>query len=227
MKKYWIILLSLAGSSCETVLDVDVPFDQSSLVINSIFNADDTWSAVLTANGSIYLKYNIQPVKNASVLVYENDMLVDSLEHYGDGYYRSSTGKPLDGHEYEFRASADGFETAIGHSNTPVPAAITDLTWKAGAEDGMPTTVFTIKFEDDPNVENFYEIVMEYKQDYIDQESGDVIQLGNPMLIKNGDEIAIQRDDWEYSILLKDVSFNGTKTEVVLKALGDMRYFNI
>ncbi|MEJ7646457.1 MAG: DUF4249 family protein [Chryseolinea sp.] len=205
-------------SGCEMIVDVDVPFEQPSLVVNALFSADSLWGTYISQTRHVFDTVYKQ-VDNAIVVVYENKIAVDTLVRKSTGYYRSEQKKPLNVNTYEIRVMAPTFETAIGESSAPIPAEISSASrGTIKYLDGQAYSEMRIKFQDDGGTENYYEISVQTANEYIDH-SGNVQQhSGYHRLLPDGLVGEID-GDFDYKILLKDILFNGKETEVNFKAL--------
>src|SRR5688572_22671281 len=98
MKNTGILLLTFCMfSGCELVVDVEVPFDQPQLTLNSVINPDSLWKARVTRNRHVLDEQPFQEINNAQVIVYENGVPIDTLTSTGSGFYQSDNKKPETG----------------------------------------------------------------------------------------------------------------------------------
>lgn len=206
---------------CEVAVDVDVPFDKPSLVINSVFDPGSTWIAYIGQNRHI-LDTAIRQVEHALVVVYVNDNPTDTLTHVERGFYKSDH-RPGVGVEYELRVSAPQFESAKGLSSAPAPAQIIEASKGPDIyQDGKIITTMQIRFKDDPAVENFYELSVETVQDQLSN-AGDITELKRATLIETDDPLGqINGGDETFAIQFKDILFNGKEKTLLFRAIdGD------
>lgn len=165
MKKYLFLLLILVVSSCELVVDVDIPLEKNKLVVNSLFNPDSTWKARVSLSRHILDEAPFSYVENAQLVVFEGETAIDTLKFDSLGYYRSANGRPVAGKDYSIRASAPGYDEALAFSSCPkdLQAEFSAIQSTVG-EDGRPEYAFTINLQDSPG-QDFYQVmaIAEYR----------------------------------------------------------------
>ena len=89
-ENYLFILIIIFGitlfASCEKEVTFD--FDKpAKLCLNCILNPDSTITARLTLSGNIENNSTFQPVDDATIVLYENGIELNTLTSAGDGYY--------------------------------------------------------------------------------------------------------------------------------------------
>ena len=166
MKKYTLYLLFIFLTACELTVDIDIPFEEAQLTINSFFNVDSLWTASLSINQGILDTSPARRIENGLIIIYEENIPVDTLTHVVNGVYRSEDEKPMLGRAYEIRASAPEHKPVSGRSYIPMPSSITkvDIT-ESIAVDGYPESIIRVTFTDDPLIANYYQIFLEVEQD--------------------------------------------------------------
>lgn len=213
MKKKLIVFL-LVLSGCEVVVDVNIPFDHSSLVVNSLFNPDSVFNAFVSRDQYILDTLIVTPViDDALVIVYENNVAIDTLNFAG--YYYRSDRKPLPGVEYEFRVSAPNFEPVSARSTAPAGPSIDDVfIGEEIYDEGRTTMDIRVRFKDDGAVENFYEITVETVKEYLSGD-GSLVHYTDYSLLES-DEAYNAADDQldRYSLVWKDILFNGKDADL-------------
>lgn len=146
MKKYLPIFLLFSIISCETVLDIELPEEPNSLVINGIVPADSTWLFRVTASihplDNDYIASFIA-VDNAEVSITnstgENTTLTyneyppkyidcdfEDCNRYG---YYSAENKPapIAGETYTIKVKAPGYPEATSTIQLPLPVQVEAL----------------------------------------------------------------------------------------------------
>jgi hypothetical protein len=144
-----------------------------------------------------------------------------------NGVYRSDTGKPVPGQEYEIRAAAEGYLPVRGRSHIPPPATITDVELiETTTPEGFPETTVRATFTDDPQAANFYQIFLEVEYEIVDQ-TGEVKSARNRLGIWSDDPIVQNNGDIGYDgIFMKDIIFNGGHGVISVKTTGsNIQYF--
>ena len=227
MKKYPVLFLLLCLMGCELIVDIDVPFEHEQLTLNSIFNPDSVWTASLSLNRHILDGQPIKRVDNALVIVYQDGAPIDTLLHQSNGNYESRSGKPFIGINYQIRAVAEQYQPVVGRSQIPMPAPIISVEVTKGTKpDGQPDNTVFVRFQDDPAVQNYYEIALEQTGEYIGPPTPVIIPYRQFVRIES-DDLGIENVNTNSieSIVFKDIFFNGKEAEVSFKALGsDIKY---
>src|SRR5436190_19870299 len=222
MKKYlFTFLLLLFG--CELIVDIDVPFEHPSLVVNSFFNSDSLWTATVTLNRHVLNDNPFQKVNNALVIIYDDGNPIDTLISKGGGLYQSDTGKPAIEKNYQIKVSADNYEAILGQSMAPMPAQILSVDMKRteGTFDHPPYNAFTLKFKDEPGIKNFYQILLETESEYIDPFTYEIQTRRYQTQIESNDPgLQGENQDTSNGLLIKDVLFDGKEAELSFKTIN-------
>jgi hypothetical protein len=219
MKKYTIVLSILLLSACELIVDIDVPFENPHLTVNSFFTPDSVWSATVALNRHILSDTMLQRIDNALLIVLDGDTPIDTLEHKKNGNYRSDTGKPVAGKQYFIRCEAQGYAAVTGRSAIPEPAILTHVIIQTTSTNFGNTSLIRIKFPDDPLVKNYYQLFVQAEYESIDRETGEKTFYYNDVSLESADpDIYSQSIRIHNSFLIKDVLFNGKEAELVYKS---------
>jgi len=149
----FIVLIAV---SCVQELDVDrLPESRQQLVLMGLFSQKDTFAVQLTKSYPItYDSHELDYkeliyVKNGTIELYENGILIDTLKHQKEGYYQAPGFIPSAGKTYAVRASAPGFEETIhAKSSIPEPVKIHKL------DTSQSNTI--LYFNDPQNEKNYY-----------------------------------------------------------------------
>ena len=122
MRNTLIILASLILlCSCEEELDISLTQKEKKIVINSFFNDNELIHVNISANQPATDKDTILFIDNACVLLYANDIFLDTLTFKGEGYYYSDEVIPEAGMSYNLRVEVPGMTTATtDYSQIPV-----------------------------------------------------------------------------------------------------------
>ena len=156
-------------SSCELVVDVDVPYDGQKIVVNAVQHPDSLWGVSLS--GTKYILepgYAYDPINFADVVIHKPDGSTEKLIERGDGYYFGST-RPLPGNNYRITVDRENYQSVEGEMKMPSVVDIIEVEWdSAHAEDGSGGGVirngqrldvpFTIKFADPVSESNYYSV---------------------------------------------------------------------
>jgi hypothetical protein len=225
MRRKLLLLLMLA-TSCELIVDVDVPFDEK-VTANSLFRPDSLFSATLHLNRFILDENDFSEVHGALVILYdENQNAIDTLkESTSDGRSKYvSDQKPIVGRKYTFKAAADDFTKVEAVSYAPAPVPILHASMTEIQKNGWEIEKsFKIKFNDDPLNTDYYEIVIlaEFQGPSAGQVYRERIQLqsSNPA-VHNG-EVETDENEYRNGFVFND-AFLAETNELEFKAL----YYN-
>jgi hypothetical protein len=136
-----ILLSCLFLQSClYKYQDMDVPDIERKLVVNSFIRPGHPIRVSVSASESRNNNKPLMPIYNATVLIYENNMLIEQLQHKKQGsspdsilqnFYFGKTLHPVEGKIYRIEVSAPGFNKVYAESTIPIKTflAITDTSW--------------------------------------------------------------------------------------------------
>src|SRR4051812_6122619 len=108
MKKIFVIIFCFGFFGCQLTVDIDVPFEKAQLTLNSLFSPDSVWKVQLNLNRHVLDKNPFATVDNASVIILENEVPIETLVSKGNGVYRS-TSKPVVGKTYTIKVATDHY----------------------------------------------------------------------------------------------------------------------
>jgi hypothetical protein len=235
MKK--IIILELITililSACEKVIEVDVPRKDSKLVVSSWLNKDKVIEVKVTKSFHILESPNngsqgpdVFIVKNATPVIYENNISIDTLVYDAQSrsYKSLKNSKIRDGYTYSIKVSAAGFAEVTAQTIVPVQSVIAGLTHVKHARtnsEGEEMDDVIIKL-DDPAGKNYYLVRIfpasygptnpEYPINCVSTTDKDLEVVG-----EDGDPIENDCLDGNY-LLMKDVNFEGRQKQLRISA---------
>ena len=162
--KITLSLLLLLLFSCEKELVIDNKYSEHKLVVNSIFNSNSPFEVEITSTFSPYKEIEVQEIKEATVSIYEEDVLKEILNYQAStdkhlGKYRSSFIPDLS-KNYQIKVSANGYDEveAKGKIPTIVPfraaRATNNNIWPSNGP-GLSRYDFSFILDDKPE-ENYY-----------------------------------------------------------------------
>lgn len=192
-------------SSCETIVEIDLPEEPPQLVVNSIFNADSALTVNLSKSHSVNKNSPVfEDIENAVVEVYKNKVQLAKLNYLGKGNYRSAS--PLNGEpyaEYSLKVNAPGFKTAEASDILPGKPVIVSSRFDLEPESNNVERRYKGTLILDDNIENnFYELRI---VDHIDRWEL-AYELDNKLNQFNISNTALRTVQ-----LFDDKSFNGKK----------------
>jgi hypothetical protein len=208
-------------SSCERETKVDIPPQPPKLVGESLQGQNVLPEARISRTRAVLdpLPAGGQPdqyiVSNARALLYENDVLTDSLQYNSTSRaYKATVTRIQPGRTYKLVLSAPNFPAAEATSFTPTLAPISNLTFTRNARvdpDGNQQDEVRISFSDNAATEDYYVLrILDAYRNFlycINTNDKDVEKLVYEDPFYSEDCLRSDR------LLLSDVNFNGkTKT---------------
>lgn len=229
--KSFIIVLSVVIilASCETVVDIDVPQESPSLVVNGHLNTDSSSiSFHLSKTDFILSESDFESISGANVALKENGEEVGSFRETADGVYSSDVA-PVMGNTYELTVAKEGFNTVTAIGNIPNETIeIIDVSVEEVDRDGFFENLVKVKIKDPGEVSNFYEVgIFSYEPVY-DFETGELNEEDSVInfvyLELEGTEFEDSPEKFGNTVLVEDLFFNGLEYEFNL--LVNSYYFS-
>lgn len=214
------VVLALVSSSCTKTIEFDGEVKKSKLVINSLFNTEDTFKIRLSNSLSLVDDGDLKPIKEAVVKVYdESDNLVATPLHSKDGLFMAPEFQPQLGTNYRVTAESAGYDNVEANDRVPNKVDIIKVdTQRVTVEAGYSEMRLRVNFEDPENESNYYMIqvlnVYEVKIDTSTVEYYDNVWMNttDPNVEgANGVDGA-----WGERLILTDKKIDGKKYEFVL-----------
>ncbi len=178
-------ITALFLSSCEQVVELDIPEHVPSLVVNCVFHPDSSlWASVSVSQGIEFAADDTKHLSGVNLGIYENDQLVGTftetflaVEDYNDfgipittevPYYVSDFKSTL-GKTYTLKADLAGYESVEAKTTVPLSPNITNIDLQSlqiSNANAEYTNEFildgTLRFDiNDPvDQKNYYEIAL-------------------------------------------------------------------
>jgi uncharacterized protein DUF4249 len=229
MKKILLYAIALVtvGFGCETVIEIDIPVEPPSLVINSTLSDNDYIKAHISESKHILDGSDIyKTVQGATIEIYEEGNLLTTLPDSLEGNYISNTFKPVRGKMYEIIVAKTGFKTATAKVLIPLDTVeILSVKVDTIVENDFGYTSyylrFSVEFEDDIAMDNYYDIAI-YREGYAQRYDHSVdppvyldsIYFYQKRYIQSRDPSLEEFQSYGESILLNDELFNGNKVHI-------------
>ncbi|NOZ45269.1 MAG: DUF4249 domain-containing protein [Chlorobi bacterium] len=166
LNKFNFIILTMAllqfGTGCEKVLDIDIPDNDRKIVVNGLLNTDSLITVNISKSLNILDSKNIKFLDDAEVKLYRNNVFIEYLTNAGNGNFKSSITKPVNGEKYKIEVSEGNIQTAF--SETVIPSSLIgeitiDTTTNYVSENQFyshESLECTVSFDDPPNEDNYY-----------------------------------------------------------------------
>ena len=92
-KYYYILIIFFNFISCELEVEIDVPIPDPKLSASCFFTDYGEWYVHVSKSKFILDTVGFDLITDANVEIYENNNLIETLEHIGNGWY--STIRPI------------------------------------------------------------------------------------------------------------------------------------
>lgn len=224
----FILLVSL--SSCEdlltTTLNVDPPPHTPELSVHAYIADNDSiiYATVGRSYGILEDRSNIDfnLLDGANVSLMENGNVLysefDTLRLWNDFLYfvEVPSGFGGNGNNYEIQVTHPDYPTATATQTMPQQVPIISAVYKENAGfdiDGEPSNGVEIEFQDPPNEDNYYEVLLLRRDTF----SGDLYT----MYTSSSDFNVEMGASYETSIL-KDSNFDGRKYKLIMMSYDDL-----
>lgn len=137
MTKLSFLLLLLLLGGCTTNIDISLPYEGKKLVLYCLLSPDRIVSARLDQTYPPTGKFLfVPPIGNATVQLLENQQVIETLAHAGDGMYVSAKKyQPVANRNYQIKVSAAGFPDLESDTETiPLPPQVVSSSFEKPSE---------------------------------------------------------------------------------------------
>lgn len=213
-----IFLIVFVLTSCELVVDVDIPIEKNQLVVNSFFTPDSAWKAKVSLSRHILDQADYRQLENALVIVYKGETPIDTLVHESLGYYESDDGKPIHGQGYTIRVSAPDYNPVEASSWCPTPVVGMFSAPKFTVGEFQQTIhTFDVTFVDPPG-NHFYQVMAIAESRYTNPQTGQVfVNRYHPYIYSDDPGIDSEEIENSEGIFFSDALFPGQEFTVNVK----------
>lgn len=161
LAKLILYLIVVIVSSCETVINVKVPFNGPIITVNGYIHPDSIVYLSLTQSKFILDEDPFIPIEDADIFLYEGEKEVEELLNAGNGWYFGKF-KPEVGKHYILKVEASTGETVYAEANVPQRVGIDQV--KISDRSVMRNFelhhVMEIKIDDPIDQNNLYELLL-------------------------------------------------------------------
>jgi hypothetical protein len=145
--------------SCEDELDIALSQKEKRIVINSFFNNEEYFHVNISSTQLSTDGDTVYFIDNARVLLYNNNVFLDTLLFETNGNYVSNKVLPEINMPYQLKVEVPGYTTATSDF-AQIPVAVKDFSVDTFSHPvnvaGTKTWRLRIKFKDIENVDNYY-----------------------------------------------------------------------
>lgn len=157
-----LLSLIIVFTSCEMVVNFDVPFEKPDIVVNAIINPDSVFTIELSESAFIldnkFGNANFPAILNADIKVFANGNELNTPFHLNNGVYVIQNYYPQPGVKYEIRVNIEGYdEVSVTDKIPPEEASfeLKDFVLSEGEYDEIIPR-FNLIINDQPG-SNYYE----------------------------------------------------------------------
>lgn len=219
MKNTIKLIFCFALIACERDVTLDLPKADPKIVLNSISLSGDTIKGKLQRSKGIEeIVGDFDAIENASITVFKNGVLMETLTSNQDGDFES-TYSANPGEEWRISISANGYATVSSQSRVPTKRDFTITHFKRESLEGNNYLTFTIQFTDPSNEKNFYSLrATKFAYDYfIEDYSETLLNISTqyePLLQEN---ISVE----DINPVFSDDIFNGKTVSMRVSVLSN------
>jgi hypothetical protein len=228
----FIFAVGIILMACEKTISIKIPDEGRKLTINSFFAEDSNMVVKLTKSRYILDgKWEFDPVENADISLFENDVLLEKLSENNAGTYLSNIIIKANKH-YKIEVRSNGFPDSKAESHVPERTDIITLTAEETTDEyGGPIVSFNLTFKDDPETENYYFVQGHkyYSDTYYDHDTGEKItNINKEILYLYSDDLNTYQDDWGLGegVLMSDEFINGKEYKLNCKSYASYYYYD-
>ena len=219
---YFSFFFVLLG--CIKEFNVTPPTLPQKVVVNSLFCPDSILKINISLSESI--ENEIQFVENAHIKLYKNDVFLQNVNYDQNGWYNSLY-HPIENAKYKIEVTVPGHDPVWAESSIPKKSSISKYTCEFlegyELEWGMKNSETIIEFQDEQNIENYYELAFFSDNNGISKQS---FSLNPPYY--NVNDISIKSDsDLDFKpqqYYFSDVLFSNEIKQIKLNYFGSGYY---
>ncbi len=212
-------------SSCQTVVDIDVPLEDRKIVVNALNNTDSLWRVDLSLSRHILddVHWNVVPNAEVSVVDPASNLVIDQLQLTGPESRYTGSKSPEAGKDYLLRVSVPGYEMVEARERFPTAVPIESVSIDSSGLNSDDRRIrMALTFSDPPSEENYYEVVLIWETFYIMH--GDTIRSENLISIE-ADDPALKGNGGFGNILFRDNFFNGKNYTLALSTFAYSQHY--
>lgn len=167
MKKILCLFVFSLFLSCEKEIKNIPEFEHKKLVVFGFLSPTEDITIRVDRTYPVFGEHLFEDgIKNASVEIYENGILIEKLSHQKNGIYISNKKyRPKVGKYYSIKVRAEGFQN-VESSSELIPKEINiknvDFTQKIKSilNESFPSRKLILEFDDIQDEDNYYQIIL-------------------------------------------------------------------
>jgi hypothetical protein len=182
-----VVVLTLALSSCKTLVTDDFPDFKSVPTVNSILVAGKPLAIEVSLTGGLD-SLPLTTVNNATIDLYIDGVFTEQLGYIKYGTYTSTAIVEV-GKEYKCKVIFPDQDTIVCSQTLPKPSPILKvehINIAGRDEEGTTYPAVKLTFSNDLSERRYYEVVIRYFQGAVD-----ILNITDPVLLNEGLPIAL------------------------------------
>lgn len=156
-----MILLALTSWSCEKIIDIDLPETERKMVVNGLITPDSLVTVNLTKSLSVLEVDSFIFVPDARVTLSLGEEIIGELSYQDKGDYILPGYYPGMGNTYRLDIEVPDLQAAYAETTIPESTMLqaVDTSWVTD-EWGEQVLYLNLQFEDQPDQDNYYGLVV-------------------------------------------------------------------
>ncbi|WP_154856492.1 DUF4249 domain-containing protein [Cyclobacterium xiamenense] len=217
----YLLLLVPFLFACETVVDIEIPFDKPQVTMNANLQNNLFPAVRLTYSKHILdNEWEFSPIPDAAVsLIHQNERYPLSFNEV-TGEYTNLQLLLREGNTYTLEAELPGYEIVRATESIPLSVPIKQVVYQGRVQvDSWSSREDVRLLFDDPEGENYYEISADYfgYYSYVDEQGNTVLYENNYPLYLEPKNPTYERDYNTYGkLLIDDRLFEGQEANLEL-----------
>jgi hypothetical protein len=158
MRKIAVFFIIVGLCSCIKELEYTVKHTPNVLVVNGVLKANNEINVHVSGLQSV-LDTSLNLINNATILLSENAVVIDTMRSMGMGYYHSQK-IALPENNYSLRVSAEGYKTVFASETVPPQTRIAEaksFPSNTFDEEGIQNTDYSITMYDIPQNNSYFD----------------------------------------------------------------------
>ncbi len=168
---FLLLLIGLTISSCEKVIDINIPDKSRKIVVNSIIDPESELSLSLAQSKSVLEDNTLLILEDAEAQVFEDGIFVGTMEYSGFDTYHLADFYPSIGKSYKIEVNHSVLDAVTAEVSIPDPVHILEMdTSTSIGEWGNRTYNVNLSIDDLPGT-NYYAVAISLTNHIYDWEN--------------------------------------------------------
>lgn len=220
---FYILTIGSAISSCSKEIEIQLPVDKIMPVLNCIIQSDTNFVVDMSLSKPIQqIDMSFEPIKNATVKLYVNNVQVDILKPVVNTSFYKSKYKAQQGNKIKIEATAIEInQPLISETIVPMKPVVESGSGTILQTNGMGNKVyqFEVSLSDPPKADDFYRVrIFPVRSDSVKWNEPVYFSIPNIDSEAGGIFDIFDDDNQDRQVYFADDSFNGKKLNLIIKS---------